>query len=99
MVYRSHKAITVLTGLFLPLDHQNIIVPFVHYHLNSTHTAMADVLLFQNYLFQKRVGPPFIPEGRQAVYSVRLDGPPPNDVAITLSAADDFIRFYTSVYW
>ena len=54
---------------------------------------MVDVLLFQNYLVQKQVAPSAIPEGSQAVYTVRLDGPPPNDVAITVNAADDFIRF------
>ena len=57
--------------------------------------VVADVLLFQNYLFQKQSRPFSIPEGQQSVYTVRLDGPPPSDVEITLNAADNFIRFIT----
>ena len=58
------------------------------------HAAIADVLLFQNYLFQKRSEPFSLSEGRRAeVYTVRLDGPPSNEVAITVNPADDFLRF------
>ena len=57
-----------------------------------THAAMADVLLFQNYLIQKQTGPSSIPEGDQALYTVRLDGPPPNDVEVAVNDIDNFIR-------
>ena len=53
---------------------------------------MEDVLLFQNYLFQKQSSPFSVAEGQEALYTVRLDGPPPNDVAITVSQADNFVR-------
>jgi hypothetical protein len=72
----------------------NVTVTFVNEVGESTDNtvAIADVLLFQNYLFQKRSEPFSLFEGRQAeVYTVRLDGPPPNEVAITVNPADDFL--------
>ena len=56
-----------------------------------------DVLIFQSFLLQKRVAPSSILEGSQAVYSVKLNGPPPTDVAIELNASDQLTR-YVCVY-
>ena len=71
-----------------------------HTHTHThTHThivflaVVVDVLLFQNYLFQKQSGPYSIDEGQVSKYSVRLDGPPPNDVEISINAADNLIRY------
>lgn len=52
-----------------------------------------DVLIFQSFLLQKRAAPSSILEGSQAVYSVKLNGPPPTHVAIELNASDQLTRF------
>ena len=71
-----------------------MIYTHAHTHIHTyTHTVVEDVLLFQNYLLQKQVAPFSVAEGQSAVYTVKLDGPPPNDVAITVNEADNFIRF------
>ena len=66
--------------------------------LSHKHTVVEDVLLFQNYLFQKESSPFSVAEGQQAVYTVKLDGPPLNDVAITVNPADNFIRCAVTRY-
>ena len=52
-----------------------------------------DVLLFQSFLLQKRASPGYITEGSQSVYSVKLNGPPPTNVAIELNASDQLTRY------
>jgi len=55
-----------------------------------------DVLIFQSFLLQKRSSPGYITEGSQSVYSVKLNGPPPSNVAIELNASDQLTRILTS---
>jgi subtilisin-like proprotein convertase family protein len=77
----------------MPGTTYNVTVSFVNEvgeSLNNT-VVVEDVLLFQNYLLQKQVAPFSVAEGQSAVYTVKLDGPPPNDVAITVNEADNFI--------
>ena len=56
-------------------------------------TVVEDVLLFENFLFQKLSSPNAVSEGQTAVYTVKLDGPPPTDVHIGLRNTDTFIRY------
>lgn len=58
-------------------------------------SGTTDAFLFKTFQFKKRSGPFSIPEGEQAVYTVRMDGPPTSDVTLQLQTLGNYIRSET----
>lgn len=71
--------------------HMSYTPPFFFSPLSSS--VQEDVLLFRSVLLQKSSPPGTILEGGQSLYSVKLNGPPPNDITVGLNNVDDFTRY------
>ena len=55
-------------------------------------SVQKDVLLFRSVLVQKASGPRTLIEDRGGLYSVKLNGPPPENIAVGLDSNDAFTR-------
>ena len=55
-------------------------------------SGAADAFLFKTFRFRKRSAPFSIPEGEQAIYTVKMDGPPPSEVTLQLQTLGNYIR-------
>ena len=58
----------------------------------SLSPVQKDVLLFRSVLVQKSSSPGTLIEGRGGLYSVKLNGPPPESINVGLNNHDAFTR-------
>ena len=58
----------------------------------SMFAVQKDVLLFRSVRVQKSMSPGTLTEGRGGLYSVKLNGPPPESISVSLDESDSFTK-------